>query len=222
MRSSEGLPLGGGQSGLQGDLGGFSLLILSGGGHHPQICYTDSSSPHSQPMGTRSRIGLALGPDQIISVYCHYDGYIQYTGRKLIDNYLYKEQVEELINGGDMSSLHSTHMWESAPLKQTIHHADGTKTVDYMRDADDNWVYSPVKATPSPLYYSERGEDAPPKIGDFDDFLSGNCGEEWCYLFTPGDGWQCWKLGWGDTNTAEYDFLTEEPLTVGKGSLVTV
>ena len=173
-------------------------------------------------MGTRSRIGLALGPDQIVSVYCHYDGYIEHNGRKLVEHYNTKELVEGLINGGDMSSLYTINMWDSAPLKQTIHHADGTKTVDYMRDADDNWVYSPVKATPSPMYYSERGEDCPPKMGDFDDFLSGNCGEEWCYLFTPGDGWQAWKLGWGDTNTAEYDFVTEAPLTADLARIVTV
>lgn len=172
-------------------------------------------------MGTRSRIGLAIGPDQIVSVYCHYDGYIQNNGRKLVEHYNTKSAVVELINGGDMSLLHSTHMWESAPLKQIIHHDDGRQTTDYMRDADDNWIYSPVKAEPSALYYSERGEHAPPKLSTFDEFLSDDCGEEWCYLFTPGTGWQCWKFGWGDTNTQEYDFITEEPLKIGQGALRT-
>lgn len=172
-------------------------------------------------MGTRSRIGLALGPDQIVSVYCHYDGYIQHNGRKLVEHYNTESAVEELIDGGDMSSLHSTHMWESAPMKQILHHADGRQTTDYVRDADQNWVYSPAKAEPSPLYYSERGEDAPPKMSTFDEFLSDDCGEEWCYLFTPGTGWQCWKLGWGETNTQEYDFITEEPLKCGQCALVT-
>ena len=171
-------------------------------------------------MGTRSRIGLALGPDQIVSVYCHYDGYIQHNGRKLVEHFNTKELVEELINGGDMSSLYTTSMWDSAPLKQVIMNGD-EREVKYMTDDDGNWVYSPVKASPSPMYYSERGEDCPPKMCDFDEFLSGDCGEEWCYLFTPGDGWQAWKLGWGDTNTAEYDFITEEPLKAGQGALVT-
>jgi len=166
-------------------------------------------------MGTRSCIGLALGPDQIVSVYCHYDGYIQGNGRQLLEHFNTKELVETLIDGGDMSSLYSIHMWESAPLKQIIHHADGRQTTDYMRDSDDNWIYSPVKAEPSPMYYSERGEDAPPKMTTFDEFLKDNMGEEWCYLFTPGTGWQCWKLGWGETNTQEYDLVTEEPLMDG-------
>lgn len=162
-------------------------------------------------MGTRSRIGLALGPDQIISVYCHYDGYIQHNGRQLIDNYLYKEQVEDLINGGDMGQLHTTHRWDSAPLKKEVYDAEGNRTVEYITTDNEQWVYSPVKAKPAPLYYSERGEDAPPRMTTFDEFLSGDCGEEWCYLFTPGSGWQCWKLGWGDENTQEYDFVTEQP-----------
>ena len=172
-------------------------------------------------MGTRSRIGLALGPDQIVSVYCHYDGYIQNNGRKLVEHYNTKSAVEELINGGDMSLLHSIHMWESAPLKQVIMDGD-QREVKYLTDENNQWIYSPVKAEPSPMYYSERGEDAPPKMTTFDEFLSDDCGEEWCYLFTPGTGWQCWKLGWGDTNTQEYDFITEEPLKIGQGALVTV
>jgi len=177
-------------------------------------------------MGTRSRIGLALGPDQIVSVYCHYDGYIQGNGRELVEHFNTKEKVEDLINGGDMSSLYTTHMWESAPLKQIIMKKDDDgkeyREVKYMTDEKNQWVYSPVKESPAPLYYSERGEDAPPTMGDFDDFLSGNSGEEWCYLFTPGSGWQAWKLGWGDTNTAEYDFVTEAPLTADLRRIVTV
>ena len=175
-------------------------------------------------MGTRSRIGIAIG-DQVVSVYCHYDGYIQHNGRKLVEKFNTAELVHDLINGGDMSSLDTIHTWESAPLKQIILKTDDDgqvyRAVEYIRDADDNWVYSPVKETSSPQYYSERGEDCPPKMTTFDEFLSGDCGEEWCYLFTPGTGWQCWKLGWGDTNTQEHDFITEEPLKIGQGALVT-
>ena len=172
-------------------------------------------------MGTRSRIGLALGPDQIVSVYCHYDGYIQNNGRKLVEHYNTKSAVEELINGGDMSALWTIHTWDSAPLKQVIMDGD-RREVKYLTDENNQWIYSPVKAEPGPQYYSERGEDVPPKMTTFDEFLSDDCGEEWCYLFTPGTGWQCWKLGWGDTNTQEYDFITEEPLKIGQGALVTV
>jgi len=173
-------------------------------------------------MGTRSRIGLALGPDQIVSVYCHYDGYIEHNGRKLVEHYNTAASVHELINGGDMSSLHSTHRWDSAPLKKEVYDAECNRSVEYITDDENQWVYSPVKAAPAPLYYSERGEDAPPKFTDFEEFLSGDSGEEWCYLFTPGSGWQAWKLGWGDTNTQEYDFITEQPAIEMATDLVTV
>lgn len=154
-------------------------------------------------MGTRSRIGLALGPDQIVSVYCHYDGYIQFTGRKLIDNYLYKEQVEELIDGGDMSIVYTRQTWESG---SSLRDENG----EYICDEHNNIRYKNDRE-PQPLYYSERNEDCPPRMSNFKEFLSGDCGEEWCYLFTPGSGWQAWKLGWGDEKTQEYDFVTEEP-----------
>ena len=162
-------------------------------------------------MGTRSRIGLALGPDQIISVYCHYNGYIQHNGRILRDNYSTKQQVQELIDGGDMSCLHTRETWESKPLKQQIIKEDGTTEVKYMEHPNGSWMMDIEKEVLAPMYYSERGEDVPPKLSTFDEFLSDNCGEEWCYLFTPGHGWQYWKLGWGDTNDIEYDGITEEP-----------
>ena len=111
-------------------------------------------------MGTRSRIGLALGPDQIISVYCHFDGYIQGNGRDLLKHYNTKEQVENLINGGDMSSLHTTHMWESQMVKRIIVKKDDDgetyKEVIYLKDDNQQYMYSPVKEYAEPLYYSER------------------------------------------------------------------
>ena len=168
-------------------------------------------SVQTKDMGTRSRIGLALSPDQIVSVYCHYDGYIKGNGRILRDKYTTKEQVQELIDGGDMSCLHTLHTWDSAPLKRWIVKADGTKEVIYMEHPDGSWMMNIEKEVPGPLYYSERGEDVPPKMSQLDDFFSGNCNEEWCYLFTPGEGWQCWKLGWGDTNNVEYDMISELP-----------
>ena len=163
-------------------------------------------------MGTRSRIGLALGPDQIISVYCHYDGYIQNNGRILRDKYTTKEQVQELIDGGDMSCLESNHTWDSKPLKRRVIHANGETELIYMEHPDGSWIMDIEKEVPAPLYYSERGEDAPPVVSTFDEFCKDTCGEEWCYLFTPGEGWQCWILGWGDTNTLEYDMEKECPI----------
>ena len=54
-------------------------------------------------MATRSRIGLQLSDDSIVSVYCHYDGYPAHNGRILCTHYDTIEKVRELIDGGDMS-----------------------------------------------------------------------------------------------------------------------
>jgi|TARA_B100000902_G_C27050231_1_gene783766 hypothetical protein len=165
-------------------------------------------------MGTRSRIGLAVGPDQIISVYCHYDGYIQNNGRILRDKYTTKEQVQELIDGGGMSCLETKQTWDSKPLKRRVIRADGETELIYMEHPDGSWIMDIEKEIPGPMYYTERGEEIEVCMSTFDEFLSDDCGEEWCYLFTPDHGWQCWKLGWGETNTVEYNFDTEEPLRV--------
>ena len=166
---------------------------------------------HHGLMGTRSRIGLALGPDKIISVYCHYDGYIQSNGRDLKKYYDTKEKVAALIDGGGMSCLHTKHTWDGSPLKRQVIKADGTTEVVYMEHPDGSWMMSIEKEEAGPLYYTERGEEVEVMVSTFDEFCTDTCGEEWCYLFTPGSGWQCWKLGWGETNTVEYDMITEQP-----------
>ena len=162
-------------------------------------------------MGTRSRIGLAIAPDKIISVYCHYDGYIQSNGRILKQYYNTKEAVQELIDGGGMSCLHTRHTWNSEPLKRKIIKDDGTEEIVYMTHDDGTWMMKEEKETPGPQYYTERGEEVEVMVSTFDEFCTDTCGEEWCYLFTPGSGWQCCKLGWGETNTVEYDMITEQP-----------
>ena len=54
-------------------------------------------------MGTRSRIGIQLKDDSILSVYCHFDGCPSFNGKVLREFYDTTEKVNQLINGGDMS-----------------------------------------------------------------------------------------------------------------------
>jgi len=55
-------------------------------------------------MATRSRIGIQLDDESVLSVYHHWDGYPEWLGRILNTHYNTKEKVTELIDGGDMSS----------------------------------------------------------------------------------------------------------------------
>ena len=135
-------------------------------------------------MGTRSRIGLVLDTDHIVSVYCHYDGYIQHNGRKLVELFNTQDLVEDLINGGDMSCLDTIMTWESRPLKQTIIREDGSQCVDYPRDSDGNWIYSPVKSESS-LSIILRGVKMHPPNSHHSMSLSQEIMEKNGVIFTP-------------------------------------
>ena len=118
-------------------------------------------------MGTRSRIGLQL-KDQIISVYHHWDGYPEWLGVTLNKKFNTREKVEELIDGGDMSCC----------------------------DSDNNWDLT-VREVSAPTYYSERGEDCPPKISEsITEYLdqTERTDGEYAYLFDNGS-WTCYDIG---------------------------
>ena len=57
-------------------------------------------------MGTRSRVGVMHGT-VCKSVYCHYDGYLDYTGRLLLANYD-SALANELVARGDNSGVQVT------------------------------------------------------------------------------------------------------------------
>ena len=125
-------------------------------------------------MGTRSRIGIQLSDESILSVYCHWDGYPEFNGVKLVENFNTREKVKELIDGGDISSLWTNERWSNDLL-------------DRHRD-----VYGPQ-------YYSQRGEDCPPRLdANKYDYLAD--GEEYAYIYTPNDEWVCYNMHQFDDN----------------------
>ena len=94
-------------------------------------------------MATRSRIGLLIGDESVVSVYHHYDGYPQWLGVFLRKNYTTKEQVEELLDGGDISCIDSDTNWN--------------------REEVDNHVQ----------YYNDRGEKTEPRFDStVEDYLA--------------------------------------------------
>lgn len=147
-------------------------------------------------MGTRSRIGIELKDNSVVSVYCHYDGYPEHNGKILKNLYTTREQVTNLIDGGSMSSLHTSHVWETNAVRD--------ENGSIVEDANGRWVYEPTRPE-QPLYHTERGEEISVQHTDLKEFLSGNSGEEYCYLFTRNNTWKCYKIGWGETNTQEIE-----------------
>ena len=117
-------------------------------------------------MATRSRIGIQLTDESVLSVYHHWDGYPEWLGRILKTHYNTKDKVAELIDGGDMSSA-----WTNAGFNnETV--AQG------------------------PLYYSQRGDNCPPRLDAtlIDDYLLGENNEEFAYLFTRYNKWVCYNM----------------------------
>jgi hypothetical protein len=114
-------------------------------------------------MGTRSRIGLQLSDGSILSAYHHWDGYPEWLGRILTTHYDTYDKVAELIDGGDMSSCWTDSRWDNS--------SDGSY---------------------GPEYYSQRGEDCPPRRDScIHEYLLE--GEEYAYLYKNNE-WICYHM----------------------------
>ena len=130
-------------------------------------------------MSTNSIIALELSDGSFLSAYHHWDGYPQWLGRILKTNYNSRDLASELIDGGDMSSCWSDKVWG--------------------KDRTDDQKYGPE-------YYSQRGEDCPPRYDETrEEFLS--YGEEFSYIFTSA-GWVCYDMNEFNDKSPE---LTEIP-----------
>ena len=125
-------------------------------------------------MATRSRIGIELKDGSILSAYHHWDGYPEWLGRILTTHYSDRQKVAELIDGGDMSSA-----WTNAGFNN--------ETVEQ-----------------GPLYYSQRGDDCPPRLdADLCEFLLPDNSEEYAYVFRNGR-WVCYNMNrYDDTKLPE-------------------
>jgi len=132
-------------------------------------------------MATRSRIGIQLSDGSILSVYHHWDGYPEWLGRILTTHYNTKDKVTELIDGGDMSSCWTNERWSG------VNEYGGQ-----MKEETTEYA---------PRYYSQRGEDCPPRLdAHWGDFI--NNGEEYGYIFKNGE-WVCYDTKtWSDTFTS--------------------
>lgn len=58
-------------------------------------------------MGTSCTVTAKYRDGKWRQIYIHFDGYPDYTGRKLLSNYNTQEQVESLLEKGSLSCLES-------------------------------------------------------------------------------------------------------------------
>ena len=115
-------------------------------------------------MATRSTIAIRNADMTVTGIYCHWDGYLAYNGKILVENYTDEAKVRELIALGNISSLEP-----NIGTKHDFYNCPDGETNAYGRDR------------------GETGQEA--KNYGFWDALIGNDGEEYNYLFVPGEGW---------------------------------
>ena len=95
-------------------------------------------------MATRSRIGLQLADGFILSVYHHWDGYPEWLGVTLRDKFATRNEVAELLDGGDISCIDSDTDWDRQDVPNHV------------------------------LYYNARGERTEPRLDvNVDEYFEG-------------------------------------------------
>ena len=118
-------------------------------------------------MSTRSRIGILLPDDSILSVYHHWDGYPEWLGVKLKEHYNTYEKASELIDGGNMGNCYSDNEYNA-------------ETGEFE------------KIEPRATYYGGE-EEAPILSKNFDEFTRIDCWQEYSYVFVK-DRWEGYAI----------------------------
>ena len=132
-------------------------------------------------MATRSRIGIELKDGSILSVYHHWDGYPEWLGKTLKEQYNSREKASELIDGGDISCCWTNERW-----------GDVNEYGGQMKEETAEY---------GPQYYSQRGEECPPRYDDsIFDYLEKDNNEEYAYVWTINNKWVCMNMNQFENN----------------------
>lgn len=116
-------------------------------------------------MGTRGTIAIQNEDGTVTGIYTHWDSYLSHNGRILQENYTDEAAVRELIALGDLSSL-----GETVGTKHDFNNAPDGECNAYGRDRGEK----NIEARTEHNWRQFRAE----------------YGQEYDYLFTPGQGWQ--------------------------------
>jgi hypothetical protein len=130
-------------------------------------------------MGTRSRIGVMHG-NNVKSIYCHWDGYLDFNGRILQEHYD-SARANHLVALGDLSSLRANigekHAFSQFEVPDAEREAFKAQTEDWCT-----------------FYGRDRGEKGTEwqVATTFDEFLDqcGKSGVEYYYIMKDGT-WYC-------------------------------
>jgi len=120
-------------------------------------------------MGTRSNIAKQIAPDQYRTIYCQFDGYLEEVGANLAAHYDTAEQLDKLLDLGDIRSLQANLSPDpSLPHDAANHQKD--VTIAFGRDLGCDQCAATVKSMD--------------ELVDNPDFV------EFVYIFTLDEEWK--------------------------------
>lgn len=89
-------------------------------------------------MSTRCYIGILRNDGTVESIYCHNDGYLDWTGYVLNNHYKDLKKIEELIKLGNISMV-NTHISPKENQEHNFRHPQRGVTIAYARDRGDRY-----------------------------------------------------------------------------------
>lgn len=127
-------------------------------------------------MSTRSYICMEVGDNQYKTIYCHFDGYLDYNGAMLVDHYSDRATVEKLLELGDLSALKER--LEPDPSKP--------HGFDYDKQQEDVCIF----------YSRDRGDkDVQAKILSLRQLDDPDNWTEYVYIYTKDNQWKYFETG---------------------------
>jgi len=138
-------------------------------------------------MATRSTIAMEQPDGRVMQIYCHWDGYVEHTGKILNKHYDNSASVLALMLLGDLSSVGKE---IGAPH-------------DFSDPANDNWCVA---------YGRDRGETGTEArvYANVNSYLDSAQMEEFNYIWRIAGGWQLVnKRGGFTTLSIELDKLVD-------------
>ena len=115
-------------------------------------------------MATRSNIAMKTKEGKIVSVYCHWDGYVANNGKILLENYTDIDKIEALVALGSISSL-GQDIGEQVDFDNRDTHTE-TGTIAYHRDRGEQLSI-------------QEYDDIPSWIADMEEYAYLWNGEDW-------------------------------------------
>ena len=127
-------------------------------------------------MSTRSYICMEVGDNRYKTIYCHFDGYLDYNGKMLTEYYNDRARVEKLLELGDLSILR--------------------EKIDPAPDRHHGFDFNEQQKDVSVFYGRDRGDEgAAARIMTMEELDDPENWTEYVYIFNRDGQWKYFESG---------------------------